>query len=140
MTYSSHPPIESLILRSKYANEVPWIYGSDSDPNRKIEARREKRKLTITIRDINIADSGEYTLHANNGKMETTQKLVLRVKGIQFCSDFERFPWILRKFETFRNPRSGNVQWHDESWWKSYVTMRNQEQFSPNSYLVVYTM
>lgn len=40
-------------------------------------------KISIygSIRDISIADAGEYTVYASNGLIETERKLTLRVEG-----------------------------------------------------------
>lgn len=81
LRYLSHPPIETMMWRDVHGIEIPWI----TDPNQglysKFDARREDQRITLTIRHLSVADAGEYTLYANNGKMETERKIALRVKG-----------------------------------------------------------
>lgn len=82
LRYASYPPIESLLWRDVRGNEIPWITDTDMNPQRKLEARiEEDRKIILSIRNININDSGFYRLYANNGKMEKELKMELRVKG-----------------------------------------------------------
>lgn len=75
----SNPPLELVIIRDERGQEFAW---REYDPHRKILIyEREERFMVITVQKISIADAGEYTLYANNGKMETELKLTLRVNG-----------------------------------------------------------
>lgn len=91
LKYSSYPPIQSLVWRDARGNEIPWTTDADKDPSRKVEARLENRRITLTIRNIHITDSGYYTLYANNGQIEKEQKMQLRVKG---KDSHERMNWF----------------------------------------------
>lgn len=81
LKYASYPSIETLEFRDKNKEVVPWMSGFDTDTRKKIEAKRESRRITVLIRNISIADSGTYTLYANNGKMDRERRIELKVKG-----------------------------------------------------------
>lgn len=66
-------------LLDPYDNPIELI--DDPDPNQKIEFRRENRKITIIIRNIESTDAGQYTLVAFNYPMVAKTKLTLRVRG-----------------------------------------------------------
>lgn len=79
LEYSSNPPLQWIKLFDNHGNEVDLMTETDSD--KRIEFRREHRNIIITIRDLSITDAGEYTLRANNSRMNTERKLKLRVRG-----------------------------------------------------------
>lgn len=82
LKYASYPAVETIEFRDRSKEVVPWMSGFDMDPKRKIEAKRENRRIMVVIRNISIADSGTYTLYAFNGRMEKERRIELKVKGL----------------------------------------------------------
>lgn len=76
--YSGHP-FPTLVWRDIRGFEIPWSV--EEDKSHKFEAIKDKRTTTLKIRNPQIGDSGFYTLHASNGKIEKEQQFQLLVKG-----------------------------------------------------------
>lgn len=83
LEYLSYPPIESMMWRDVHGTEIPWsaLDINQGPTNEKFDARRTTQRITLTIRDLVIADAGEYALQASNGRMKTEKKIMLRVRG-----------------------------------------------------------
>lgn len=78
MKYSGHP-VPTLVWRDTHGNEIPWSV--EDDKSRKIVATKDKTSTTLRIKDPKINDSGNYTLFADNDKMQKEQQFQLLVKG-----------------------------------------------------------
>lgn len=79
--YSGHP-VPNLIWRDVQGNAISWsMPGEKSNSNSKFEATQDKRSTTLKIRNPQITDSGNYTLHADNGHIQKQQNFQLLVKG-----------------------------------------------------------
>lgn len=77
--YSGYPK-PTIIWRDPHNNEIPWTELESHD--HKIEAKRFEHQTTLTIRKPTISDSGNYTLHAENGIETKDKKFELFVGGM----------------------------------------------------------
>lgn len=80
--YSGHP-FPALVWRDPRGNEIQW--STKEDKSRKFEATFDKRSTTLKIRNPKIGDSGNYVLHADNGRIQKDQEFKLLVRG-KTCS------------------------------------------------------
>lgn len=79
--FSGHP-VPTLVWRDIHGHPIAWSTVNDrNNPESKYEAIQDTRSTTLKIRYPKINDSGNYTLYANNGKMQKEQKFQLLVKG-----------------------------------------------------------
>lgn len=73
-------PDPALVWRDREGDEIPWTTGNHKGC--KYEAIRNKQSVTLKIKDVRITDTGDYTLHAGNGRVEKEQKFHLDVINI----------------------------------------------------------
>lgn len=69
-----------MIWRDREGDEIPW--STVSQKGCKYEAIRNKQSVTLKIKDIRTTDTGDYTLYADNGRVQKEQKFHLDVINI----------------------------------------------------------
>lgn len=80
--YNSYPILKTLVWRDTRGNDIRW--SNEPDRESHIEAINyiDRKQASIVISKLTMSDSGFYTLFADNGKINKTQKFELRVEGI----------------------------------------------------------
>lgn len=78
VNYNGHPKPKLQWLDNKN-NTIPWSEGDDKLG--KYYAELKDDSTMLTIRNLDLSDSGDYYLHAYNGEMEKSKKFQLMVKG-----------------------------------------------------------
>lgn len=72
-------PVPTLLWRDIYGNEIPR---QNDGKHRFLAYGKQNGLTTVKIKHPRVSDSGNYTLHAKNGRMEKEQKFELYVKGM----------------------------------------------------------
>lgn len=73
-------PEPKLVWRDREGDEIPWTTGNHKGC--KYEAIRNRENVILKIKDVRITDTGDYTLHADNGRVVKEQKFHLDVVNI----------------------------------------------------------
>lgn len=73
-------PAPTLIWRDREGDDIPWSNGNQKGC--KYEAIANKQSVTLKIKDIRTTDTGDYTLYADNGRVQKQQKFHLDVLNI----------------------------------------------------------
>lgn len=76
--FSAYPPV-TLVWVDKEGKVIPWSIDGNKDQH--LHATLETASTTLTIRKPKINDSGNYKLHAFNGRIWKEFTSELRVKG-----------------------------------------------------------
>lgn len=66
-----------MIWRDHEGDEIPWTTGNHKGC--KYEAIQNKQSVTLKIKDVRTTDTGDYTLYADNGRVQKEQKFHLDV-------------------------------------------------------------
>lgn len=74
-------PIPTLTWRDTHGNEIPWVNTDDEAKDLPIFAIKDEKRTILKIKYPQISDSGYYTLHADNGRIEKEQKFELKIIG-----------------------------------------------------------
>lgn len=73
-------PDPKLVWRDREGDEIPWTTGNHKGC--KYEAIQNKQSVTLKIKDIRTTDTGDYTLYADNGRVQKQQKFHLDVINV----------------------------------------------------------
>lgn len=95
-------PEPKFVWRDREGDEIPWSTGNHKGC--KYEAIQNKQSVTLKIKDIRITDTGDYTLYADNGRVQKEQKFHLDVINIS-----RRKPYIAKHTSQSQCSNCGDV-------------------------------